>query len=123
MQNNAVGQSHPLFNPQMVEGAQNSSQINFGGPQGGPPTVRELTGPESYTKAITSNKSVVIDVFTEWCGPCKAIKPFFAQLPTRFTQITFFKMDLDKNKFLGSQLGIQSIPTFLFIQNGTFFIY
>lgn len=27
-------------------------------------------------------------------------------------------MDLDKNKFLGSSLGIQSIPTFLFVYKG-----
>lgn len=27
-------------------------------------------------------------------------------------------MDLDKNKFLGSSLGVQSIPTFLFVHKG-----
>lgn len=85
---------------------------------GGVKPVTELMSQQDYAREIQANTAVVIDVFTEWCGPCKAIKPFFAGLPNQYPQIRFFKMDLEKNRFLGTNLGIQSIPTFLFIHKG-----
>ena len=60
----------------------------------------------------------MVDVYTNWCGPCKAIKPFFATLPGKFSDTGFFKCDLDKNAFLKTTYGITSIPTFLYFHKG-----
>lgn len=61
---------------------------------GGIKPVTELLTQQDYSREIQANTAVVIDVFTEWCGPCQAIKPFFAGLPSQFPQIRFFKVDL-----------------------------
>ena len=37
-------------------------------------------------------KKIFIDVFTDWCGPCQAIKPFFSGLPNQYPQVRFFKV-------------------------------
>ena len=131
------GSGNNIMDPRTMEGAHNPQQmhLNYGPgahnlptfdnsgnasqpkPAGGQP-VSELLSQADYTREIQANTAVVIDVFTEWCGPCQAIKPFFAGLPQQYPQVRFFKMDLDKNRFLSSNLGIQSIPTFLFIHKG-----
>lgn len=135
------GMAGGLMNPTSLEGENNPQQmhLNYGTPAGNAgggtsfptgmnapassgsansQTVTELFSQADYAREIQANQSCVIDVFTEWCGPCKAIKPFFATLPTQYPQIRFFKMDLDKNKFLSSTMGISSIPTFLFLHKG-----
>ena len=67
---------------------QNSGNTNSGVVQ----PVKELYSQQEYIREIQANDAVVIDVFTEWCGPCQAIKPFFASLPSQFPQIRFFKV-------------------------------
>lgn len=59
---------------------------------GGIKPVSELLTQNDYLREIQANTAVVIDVFTEWCGPCQAIKPFFADLPAQYPQIRFFKV-------------------------------
>ena len=100
MQNQAVAASHPMFDPRMMEGQNNPQAMNFGGsgggasnPYAGPSkTVEELTGQAEYTQAVSGNDFVVIDVFTHWCGPCQAIKLFYASLPVKYPGIRFFKV-------------------------------
>jgi thiol-disulfide isomerase/thioredoxin len=125
-----------IMDPRAMEGEHNPQQmhLDYGtqppvqqpaqtqqarpGASAGPKPVSELMSQFDYQREIKENEAVVIDVFAEWCAPCQAIKPFFAGLPTQFPQVRFFKMDLDKNRFLGSSMGVQSIPTFLFIYKG-----
>jgi desumoylating isopeptidase 1 len=89
-----------------------------GATQGGIKPVTEIPNEFAYNKEIKEHDAVVIDIYADWCGPCQAIKPFFASLPSQFPEVKFFKMDLDKNRFLGTNMGVQSIPTFLFIHKG-----
>ncbi len=60
---------------------------------------------------------VLIDIFTEWCGPCKFVSPILEKL----SEEGLFKLlavDLDKNRPLGERFGISAIPTLLFFKNG-----
>lgn len=62
---------------------------------------------------------VVVDFYTEWCGPCRAISPFIDQLATEHeTKLLFFKVDVEKCPTISERYGIMSVPTFLFIKNG-----
>lgn len=69
-----------------------SSNIVGGASAGVIQPVKELLTQQDYLREIQANSAVVIDVFTEWCGPCQAIKPFYAALPNQFPQIRFFKV-------------------------------
>lgn len=66
---------------------------------GGVKPVTELLTQQDYLREIQANPAVVVDVFTEWCGPCKAIKPFFATLPAQYPQIRFFKVKVFHNRW------------------------
>lgn len=78
-----------------LSGLNTSTSTSSGAQTGGVKPVSELLSQQDYTREIQANNAVVIDVFTEWCGPCQAIKPFFAGLPNQFPQIRFFKVVLD----------------------------
>ena len=60
---------------------------------------------------------VILDVYTEWCGPCKFVSPILEKLKNEGL-IKLLKEDLDKNRPLGERFGITSIPTLLFFNNG-----
>ncbi|KKK46236.1 hypothetical protein LCGC14_1170210 [marine sediment metagenome] len=60
---------------------------------------------------------VILDVYTEWCGPCKFVSPILEKLKEEGL-IKLLKEDLDKNRPLGERFGITAIPTLLFFKNG-----
>lgn len=61
-------------------------------------------------------KPAIIDFYADWCGPCRKIAPILKELATEYAnQIVVYKVDTDKQKELGSEMGIQSLPTILFI--------
>ena len=75
---------------------------------------------EEFDKIIFENKLVVVDIFTTWCGPCKQMRPIFEDLSTKYNQIKFISVDLDRTEWLATHddYGTDSIPTFLFIKSG-----
>ena len=60
---------------------------------------------------------VIIDVYTDWCGPCKFIAPILEKLEEEGL-IKVIRVDLDENRPLGQMFGITAIPTLLFFKNG-----
>ena len=75
--------------------------------------VKEISSIEE----IPRNGKVVIDCFADWCGPCRGIAPKFAELSNMYNNITFLKINVDETEELSNQMGINALPTFVFIQN------
>jgi len=50
----------------------------------------------------------------KWCGPCKRVSPLIEKLSEGVdkTKVEFFKVDIDENEKLASELKITSVPTF-----------
>ena len=84
--------------------------------------VYEITSAADRKNIIQTNKVVVIDNFTEWCGPCKACAPQFAILCKKYIKpglCALVKEDEDK-KFGGLPVSIKAVPCFHFYINGHF---
>ena len=83
-------------------------------------TVHEILNESEFEKLVLNNKKpVVLDIYASWCMPCKAMAPIFKQLAQNFyPQIEFFKINIESNENLAQKLQIQSVPTFIFMQNG-----
>ena len=45
-----------------------------------------------------------MDFSAQWCGPCKAIAPLFAQMAEKYKNLLFLKVDVDANQVPGSVL-------------------
>jgi thioredoxin 1 len=54
-----------------------------------------------------------------WCGPCRAVAPIVEELAEEYAgRAVIGKMDVDQNKQVATQLGIQAIPTLLLVKGG-----
>ncbi|KAJ9542500.1 hypothetical protein OSB04_029006 [Centaurea solstitialis] len=59
------------------------------------------------------DKTVVLDMYTQWCGPCKVIAPKFQELAEKYLDVVFLKLDCNQdNKVLAKELGLKVVPTF-----------
>lgn len=81
----------------------------------------ELTKDTFYDALKDAGETlVVVDFFTNWCGPCKAIYPKLLEFRDTYQgQVLFYKFNCNKaNKELGQQLGIKVAPTFQLYKGG-----
>ena len=65
------------------------------------------------------HKPVIVEFGAEWCGSCRIMAPIVNHISAVYrNQIKVVKLDIDQNKHLAAQYGVQVKPTFLFIRNG-----
>ena len=61
---------------------------------------------------------VVLDWSATWCGPCKRIASAFENLASVETSVKFLHADIDELSDVSNEMGISSVPTFLFFKDG-----
>jgi thioredoxin len=62
------------------------------------------------------NLPVIIDFYADWCGPCRQLSPRIEEIAKEYAgKIIVYKVDTDKEKLLAQKMGIQSLPTLVFI--------
>lgn len=67
---------------------------------------------ESYQKLLSNSKTVVIDFYAEWCGPCKKMSPYLTEMQnTMSDRVEIIRIDADKNPELCKTLNIDALPT------------
>ncbi len=69
-------------------------------------------------KEEISKGTIIVDSWAEWCGPCKAATPIFAELSKEMKNVKFAKLNVDENQEIASRLSILGIPTFIVFKNG-----
>jgi thioredoxin 1 len=70
---------------------------------------------------IQNHDLCVIDMYGEWCAPCKLIAPKFAELAKTYNRknmCALVKEDVDLELPVVGNIDIQGVPTFLFYVNG-----
>ena len=80
--------------------------------------ITELTD-INYKETIQNNELVLVDIFTDWCQPCKTLSPIIDQIATEMgDKLLVGKLDADANKETLSELGVRNIPTVLIYKKG-----
>lgn len=74
---------------------------------------------EFKAEVLESGLPVVVDFFTEWCAPCKAIAPALEELSeTHVGKVRFVKVDIDDEPTLAESCGVRSVPTLMVFKDG-----
>ena len=70
-------------------------------------------------EVIKSKKTILVDFWAEWCGPCKQIGPVLEEISNEMTdQITIAKHNIDNEPNTPTKYGVRGIPTMLLFKNG-----
>ena len=85
--------------------------------------IYSIYSSKELLKFLYKHKKVVIECFTEWCGPCKKISPVFEKLSIEYPHILFVKINIELFENMDQIKpfqSISSIPTFLFYLNSNY---
>jgi len=81
-------------------------------------SIKELTDAE-FDEFVKSKDMVIVDLWADWCGPCRVASPIFDELSKDFEgKIEFAKLDTQANPETPSKFSVMSIPTFLVFKKG-----
>lgn len=69
-------------------------------------------------EVLESSKTVIVDFFANWCGPCQMIGPVLEEIAKENAEVDIAKIDVDESPELAIQFGINSIPALLVFKNG-----
>ena len=72
---------------------------------------------DQKNKMINSNALCIVDVYADWCGPCKQVAPLFQDLAKKYGRnglCAFARENVDDKL----TEGIRGIPVFFFYKNG-----
>lgn len=62
------------------------------------------------------NKPCIIDFYANWCGPCQIMSPRLDEISKEYAgKLIVYKVDTDKEQLLAASLGIQNLPTIVFV--------
>ena len=75
---------------------------------------------DTFQTAISNpDKTVVVDFWAPWCGPCKALAPTLEEIAGEMAdELNVHKVNVDENAALAAEFGVRSIPTLLIFRNG-----
>ena len=62
----------------------------------------------------------VIDLYADWCGPCKLLAPTIEDLEREIPEAKFCKINVDNEPELTRMFKVSSIPTVALVKNNTF---
>lgn len=80
----------------------------------------EIASHEQFIELLTDNRLVIADFYTNWCGPCKVLKPIFTNLAPEYNNIKFCTINIDSddcNK-IAEECEIVKLPTILYYIDG-----
>ncbi len=81
--------------------------------------VKTFTDGSFEADVLKSHEPVLVDFWAEWCMPCKMLGPTIDALASDFAgSAKVGKFDIDSNRQVPTQYGIQAIPTIILFKGG-----
>ena len=73
----------------------------------------------NFEQTISTNKTVLVDFWATWCGPCRALAPTIVELAKEYSgKVLIGKLDVDENPATAEKFQVFSIPTMILFKDG-----
>ena len=74
---------------------------------------------QNYQKEIMeSKKTILLDFWAEWCGPCKIITPVIDEIANENPDLKVCKINVDEQPELANRFHVRSIPSLFVMKEG-----
>jgi thioredoxin 1 len=74
---------------------------------------------DNFDSFVKSDKTVIVDFYADWCGPCKMLAPILEEISVEYGDKALVGViNVDEQMELAMRFGIQSIPTLHIYKNG-----
>ena len=94
------------------------SEIEMSGKEENAMEVLNVTSANFEEEVLNSEKTVLIDFYADWCGPCKMFSPVVEAVANENEDIKVVKVNVDNAQDLAIQYQVMSIPTVVIIKDG-----
>jgi len=81
-------------------------------------SVKIITKENFEVELLQSQKTVLIDFWATWCGPCQMLSPVVDSFAEENPDISVCKVNVDEQPELAMAFGIESIPTLIVMKGG-----
>lgn len=81
-------------------------------------SVLHVTAENFEEEVLKSDKTVLLDFWADWCGPCKMLMPIIEDVAAEMVDAKICKINVDEEPDLASKYKIMSIPTLMVVKNG-----
>lgn len=80
----------------------------------------EITKNNFESEVEKAQGLVVIDLFADWCGPCRMLSPILDALDEEYPDVKFCKINIDNEPELAEMFRVSSVPTVAFVKDNTY---
>jgi thioredoxin len=79
-----------------------------------------VTSVEEFEQVVLQAPTpVLVDLYTDWCPPCRRLAPVLARLAPKYKgRVAFAKVNVDKVGKLAQRYSVRAVPTLLIVRDG-----
>ena len=81
--------------------------------------LKKINESEFEDEVLKNKKTVIVDFFATWCGPCQMLMPVLKEISEERNDIDIIEIDVDESRALAYKYEIEAVPTMIIFKNGT----
>jgi len=79
--------------------------------------MKEIVTAQDFNTLATQDKPILLDFYTDWCGPCQALLPIVEKLADKYEgEVHIRKVNVDRFPQLAQKFSVRSIPALYLLQ-------